>query len=89
MNYADVEARYRELKDRVAAGALPEDDFKAQLEELMIQDGQGRWWIIGYETGDWYVFDGKEWVQGAPPGPSYTGGAARIPRAAGCWFATR
>lgn len=67
MNYSDVEARYRELKAQVAAGALTEDDFKAQLEELMIQDDEGRWWIIGYETGDWYVFDGKEWVQAAPP----------------------
>ncbi len=69
MNYTDVEARYRALKAQVAAGVLPEDDFKAQLEELMIQDDGGRWWIIGYETGDWYVFDGQEWTQAAPPAP--------------------
>lgn len=67
MNYADVEARYRELKAQVAAGALTEDGFKAQLKELMIQDDGGRWWIIGHETGDWYVFDGEEWMQAAPP----------------------
>ncbi len=24
----------------------------------MIQDAQGRWWMIGYETGQWYVHDG-------------------------------
>ncbi len=69
MNYAEVEASYRELKAQVTAGVLSEDDFKARLDDLMIQDDQGRWWIIGYETGDWYVYEGEQWVQAKPPVP--------------------
>jgi len=33
----------------------------------MIQDEQGRWWMIGYETGQWYYHDGTKWVRGEPP----------------------
>ena len=67
MSYSDVQARYRELKVQFDAGTLSEDDFKAQLEELMFQDERGRWWILGYETGDWYVYEGEEWVRAEPP----------------------
>ncbi len=67
MTFAEVEDRYRTLRQRFDAGALSEADFKARLEDLMIEDGQGRWWIIGYETGQWYVREGEQWVPGAPP----------------------
>ena len=67
MNFAQVESEYRRLKAQVAAGQISEDEFKAKLQELMIQDEQGRWWVIGFETGQWYVHDGKTWVQGQPP----------------------
>ncbi len=69
MSYSEIEARYRDLKAQFDAGTLSEDDFKARLQELMIQDDQGRWWIIGYETGQWYVHDGEQWAQAEPPTP--------------------
>lgn len=69
MSYPEIEARYRELKAQFDAGMLTEDAFKAQLAELMLQDDQGRWWIIGYETGDWYVYEGEQWVRAVPPAP--------------------
>jgi hypothetical protein len=53
---------------------LPEDKFKTQLEELMIQDETGSWWMIGYETEQWYRHDGNTWIpaslQSAPLGQS-------------------
>jgi len=60
MDFAQVETRFKELKGKYDAGALTEEEFKAQLQELMIQDEQGRWWIIGYETGQWYYHDGEK-----------------------------
>jgi tetratricopeptide (TPR) repeat protein len=33
----------------------------------MIEDEQGQWWILGYESGLWYYHDGKQWVQSEPP----------------------
>ena len=67
MNFAQVESEYRRLKAQVAAGQISEDEFKAKLQELMIQDEQGRWWVIGFETGQWYVHDGEQWVPAQPP----------------------
>jgi hypothetical protein len=67
MDFARVEAEFKRLKAQFERGALTEAEFKAQLEELMIEDEQGRWWILGYETGQWYVHDGEQWVQQEPP----------------------
>jgi len=67
MDFAQVETEFRELKEKYDSGAITEDEFKVQLEELMIEDEQGRWWMIGYETGQWYYHDGEKWVQSEPP----------------------
>lgn len=70
MTFAEVEERYRALKDRFTTGELSEADFKARLQDLMIEDDQGRWWIIGYETGQWYVSEGEQWTPAEPPRPA-------------------
>ena len=70
MDFAQVETKFKELKEKYDAGAITEDEFKAQLEELMIQDEEGKWWIIGYETGQWYYHDGEKWVRAEPPKPA-------------------
>jgi hypothetical protein len=79
MDFARVEAEYRRLKAQFERGALTEAALKAQLEELMIEDEQGRWWIVGYETGQWYVHDGEKWVQQEPPRAAPGPAAARPP----------
>jgi hypothetical protein len=33
----------------------------------MVQDKKGRWWVIGNETGQWYVHDKGSWVRDRPP----------------------
>jgi hypothetical protein len=68
MDFKQAEERFEALKSKFAKGTLSETDFKAQLEELMIQDEKGDWWMIGYETGQWYRNDGNDWVQAEPPG---------------------
>ncbi len=86
MDFFRVEAEFAQLKAQFESGDLREEEFKAQLEALMIEDEQGRWWILGYETGQWYVHDGERWVQqqppraapGAPPAHSLHPGAADL-----------
>jgi hypothetical protein len=67
MDFSQVEAEFQRLKGQFEAGALTETEFKAQLKDLMAQDEQGRWWMIGYETGQWYYNDGEKWVRSEPP----------------------
>ncbi len=67
MDFSQVEVEFERLKAQFEAGAFTEAEFKARLEDLMIQDEQGRWWMIGFETGQWYYHDGQKWVQSEPP----------------------
>jgi len=67
MDFSKVEAEFKKLKGQFEAGALTEAEIKARLADLMIQDEQGRWWMIGYETGQWYYHDGEKWVRGELP----------------------
>jgi len=84
MDFKQAERKFKQLKDQFETGALSENAFKAKLEELMIKDERGDWWMIGYETERWYRNDGKEWIQADPPGslspeavpPSKTGNLA-------------
>lgn len=67
MDYAQVEAQFKTLKEQFTAGKLDEAAFKSQLQNLMVQDEGGCWWMIGYETGQWYTHDGSAWVRAEPP----------------------
>jgi hypothetical protein len=67
MDFSQVEGEFERLKAQFEAGAFTEAEFKARLEDLMIQDEQDRWWMIGFETGQWYYHDGQKWVQSEPP----------------------
>lgn len=68
--FQQVHTEFSQLKAQFDAQTLSEERFKARLQELMITDQQGRWWIIGYETGLWYVHDGQNWVPGQPEAAS-------------------
>jgi hypothetical protein len=66
--FSRVETEFVRLKAQFERGILTEQEFKSRLDELMIEDNQGRWWILGYQTGLWYYHDGEKWVQSEPPG---------------------
>jgi hypothetical protein len=51
----------------VAGGLLTEEECKAQMRDLMVEDANGNWWMVGYETGEWYRHDGTDWVRADPP----------------------
>lgn len=66
MDFNQAEKKFKQLKAQFEAGKLTEAEFKTKLEELMVQDESGSWWMIGYETERWYRHDGKNWVQTNP-----------------------
>jgi alpha-glucoside transport system substrate-binding protein len=77
MDFQQAEKRFKQLKAQFEAGTLTETEFKTQLEELMVQDERGDWWMIGYETERWYRHDGTNWVQADPPGKGSQDSTAR------------
>lgn len=66
--FVRVEQEVARLRQELVAGRLTEEQFKARLKELMVQDEQGTWWMVGAETGTWYHHNGTNWMQAVPPG---------------------
>ena len=67
MDFQQIEAEYRKLKAQFVAGQLSEEELRSRVTQFMVEDDQGRWWSIGYETGQWYYYDGENWAPGTPP----------------------
>jgi hypothetical protein len=92
VQYQRVEDEYYRLKGKYAAGRLTEEQFDQALKDLIIRDTEGRFWMVGADTGDWYVSDGGAWVKAQPPSaapattpplPPVTPAETRDPRRAG------
>ena len=77
MDFDEAERRYYELKGRLDAGKITPQEYQARLRDLRATDASGGRWMIGGQTGRWYFFDGKSWVQGEPPRPAPAPGATR------------
>jgi hypothetical protein len=61
-----TEAQYNELKERHSRGELNAREVKAELKRLMLQDEDGKYWMLGGKSGKWYVHDGSQWQEGDP-----------------------
>jgi len=67
MTFQEAEKTYKDLRSAHAAGKVTDADFEAQVNQLKVQDSNGRWWQLGVRTGEWYFNDGQKWVKGKPP----------------------
>ncbi len=67
MDFRDAEKRFRQLKAQLDAGEIDAGEFEAQLRQLQVVDEQGRYWMIGAQSGLWYYYDGAKWVASEPP----------------------
>jgi hypothetical protein len=65
--FADVEKEAAWLHQERAAGRLEEEQFRARLKDLMLQDENGVWWMVGQQSGEWYRHEGGQWVRASPP----------------------
>jgi hypothetical protein len=64
--FAAVEQHVARLRQELAAGRLTEQRFRATLSDLKLES-DGRYWMPGGESGKWRVYDGKDWIEAAPP----------------------
>jgi len=63
----EIEDLFRELKAKVEAGTISEDEFEAQLREFLFQDDSGTYWTVGAQTENWYRHENGDWVRASPP----------------------
>jgi hypothetical protein len=78
-----VEAEVARLNQQFAAGQLNQTEMNTKLEGLKVQDDQGRWWVMGAATSQWYVFDGQNWIVGDPSGRAVRTGTTTATNTAG------
>lgn len=64
--FQHAEDEFFKLKGQLSAGRITQDQYDAKLRELMVQDPEGRYWMIGGDSGKWYVHDGASWTEAKP-----------------------
>ncbi len=65
--FTTVQDEYFRLKGQLATGRLTREQFETALQGLMFTDAQGRYWMIGADSGKWFVHNGTTWVEQTPP----------------------
>ena len=66
-SFGEVEVVFLNLRRKFRSNEISRREFIDQLKKLRLRDNKGRFWMIGAQSGKWYFFDGREWVQSAPP----------------------
>ncbi|GAB4511639.1 MAG: hypothetical protein OHK0046_09990 [Anaerolineae bacterium] len=65
--YHQTEAQVASLRAMAQNGQISQEDFIAQLRNLMILDDDQVWWMMGVESDTWYKAQGNDWVPATPP----------------------
>jgi len=66
-NFQKTLGNFKMAQADFIAGQLSEEEYHAELAELVVQDQNDEYWMLGVESGDWYWFDGEEWNKKTPP----------------------
>jgi hypothetical protein len=69
-----LEARLTELQARYNRGELDPNTYQGEVQNLKLEDGSGRTWWLGGETGAWHYWDGSAWVRANPPSVAHPAG---------------
>jgi hypothetical protein len=65
--FREAEATFSLLRERFDEQRISPEEFADSLKRLRIKDDQGRFWVIGAQSGKWYAFENGEWVERKPP----------------------
>jgi len=65
--FEEVEKEFKLLKKEFKEKKLSEREYKDRLKKLRLKDDEGRNWTIGAQSGQWYYFDGQNWIESMPP----------------------
>jgi hypothetical protein len=65
--FRDVKSDFERMTGRFRSGEISRHEYVESLKQMRFKDEEGRFWMIGAQTGKWYYFDGSGWVQSSPP----------------------
>jgi hypothetical protein len=64
--FARAEQSYLRLRQQYDSAAISADEFKAGVEAQRLEY-DGRYWVLGVNSGQWYDHDGTSWQEQDPP----------------------
>ncbi|MDP2957399.1 MAG: zinc ribbon domain-containing protein [Longimicrobiales bacterium] len=65
--FREAEDTFALLREKFNDRRISQKEFVDSLKQLRIKDDEGRFWVIGAQSGKWYAFEGGEWVEAKPP----------------------
>jgi len=65
--FREAEATFSLLREKFKDKRISPQEFADSLKQLRIKDEEGRFWVIGAQSGKWYAFENGEWVEAKPP----------------------
>lgn len=65
--FQDIEKELEILKKEFRQKKISRPEFIQRLKSLRLKDEEGRFWMIGAKSGEWYYYDGEQWIQSNPP----------------------
>jgi len=65
--FREAEATFSLLRERFEQKKISPQEFADSLKQLRIKDDEGRFWVIGAQSGKWYAFEKGEWIEAKPP----------------------
>jgi len=65
--FREAEATFSLLRAKFEQRKISAQEFADSLKQLRIKDDEGRFWVIGAQSGKWYAFENGEWVEAKPP----------------------
>jgi hypothetical protein len=65
--FREAEATFSLLREKFEQQKISPQEFADSLKQLRIKDDEGRFWVIGAQSGKWYAFENGEWVEAKPP----------------------
>jgi hypothetical protein len=86
-SFRRAEVEYLRLRGELDAGRITAESFEKALEAGMAEH-DGRWWMLGANSGAWYVHEGGAWTEASPPStagvaPGRSAAAGPTPRSGG------
>lgn len=66
MDLSTLQHRYHTLRRDFEAGRIDAAVFAHAVDRLGFQDGEGRYWQMGIQSGAWYCYDGQQWQPADP-----------------------
>lgn len=65
--FREAEATFSLLREKFQEKRISPQEFADSLKQLRIKDDEGRFWVIGAQSGKWYAFENGEWIEAKPP----------------------